>query len=181
MARPIKVTVSMSQKYLSQWERNIKIAMCGIQMANVCSWRIILRNQIMFFIGLYRCCFENIVCRVDVLKSLIGFIYQAVDVFSFHLTLYIYDNFGTRSRYLGHGLVIASHSIVSDAVTYTCPIYLLLAHRSSYMLPGVSDGKPEIYIYRYVWFPNIKASKVTLTTICSDIHIQLSRTNQALL
>ena len=37
-----------------------------------------------------------------------------------------------RSRYLRHGLVIASHSILWDVITYPCLRYLLLVPKSSY-------------------------------------------------
>ena len=44
----------------------------------------------------------------------------------------IYEDFGTRSRYLGQGKVIASHRIQWDAITYACLRFPLLAPKSSY-------------------------------------------------
>ena len=38
---------------------------------------------------------------------------------------------GCWSKYLGHGWVITSHSILWDVITYPCPRYLLLALKSS--------------------------------------------------
>ena len=43
-------------------------------------------------------------------------------------------NFDARSRYLGLGQVIISHSLLWDAITYACPRYILLESKSSYVL-----------------------------------------------
>ena len=48
---------------------------------------------------------------------------------------HIYEDFGTRSRYIGHGWVIASHCVLWDAITYPWPRYLLLVPMFSYMRP----------------------------------------------
>ena len=44
-----------------------------------------------------------------------------------------YVDFVARSRYLKQGYVIASHSILWDAITYPCLRYLLLATKSLYI------------------------------------------------
>ena len=49
-----------------------------------------------------------------------------------HIYIYIYMDFGARSRYLRQRWVIASHSILWDAIIYPCLRYLLLAPKSSY-------------------------------------------------
>ena len=41
------------------------------------------------------------------------------------------EDFGARSRYLGHASVITSLYVLWDVITYTCPRYLLLAPRFS--------------------------------------------------
>ena len=49
-------------------------------------------------------------------------------------------NFGARSWYLRHGLLIACHRILRilwDAISYPCLNYLLLAPKSSYQEPIV--------------------------------------------
>ena len=45
----------------------------------------------------------------------------------------IYKDFGGRSRYLSCGWVIASHSVLWDANTHPCLIYLLLVPKFSYV------------------------------------------------
>ena len=42
------------------------------------------------------------------------------------------ETFFARSRYLGYGWVITSHSLLWDVITYTCPRQLLMAPKSSY-------------------------------------------------
>ena len=43
----------------------------------------------------------------------------------------VYDNFGARSRHLGHTLVNTSHSTPWEVITYPCLIYLLLKPKST--------------------------------------------------
>ena len=46
-------------------------------------------------------------------------------------TVPTYEDFGARSRYLRHALVITSHSKLWDVITYACLRYLLLVPKCS--------------------------------------------------
>ena len=49
------------------------------------------------------------------------------------MQLVIYEDFGSRSRYLRQWLITASHSILWDAITYPYLRYLFLVPKSSYL------------------------------------------------
>ena len=47
------------------------------------------------------------------------------------MSLYMNEDFGGRSGYVSQGQVTASHSILWDAITYSCLRYLLLKPKST--------------------------------------------------
>ena len=63
-----------------------------------------------------------------------------------HPWYWIYVDFVARSRYLKQGYVIASHSILRDAITYSCLRYLLLATKSSNRMKGPCHQQGSILL-----------------------------------
>ena len=74
-------------------------------------------------------------------------------MWAFHPTLSgrMHENFGAKSRYLGHVQVIASHRILWDAITYTCPRYLHLGPKSQYLMQAIYTMLHYKTIYSIWW------------------------------
>ena len=56
-----------------------------------------------------------------------------LNLLNFWKITWIYKDFSARSRHLRQGYLIAPHSILRDAIAYTCLRYLLMAPKSSYI------------------------------------------------
>ena len=72
--------------------------------------------------------------RNYILQYSVGCCYISMPYISASATKFlIYEDFGARSRYLGHGYIITSISMLRDVNTQPCPRYLLLAPKSSFL------------------------------------------------
>ena len=84
-----------------------------------------------------------------------------------------WEDFDTGSRYLGLGLVITSHRILWDVITYPCPRYLLLMPKSSYTAAKIH------WVFHAGWFPmcvwcNFSQHKPYCSTVWNMIKIEIS-------
>ena len=86
-------------------------------------------------------------------------------------------DFYTRSRYLRQGYVIASHSILWDAITYPCLSYLLLATKSTNHPQFCGYGTFCIpYIDRWWWLSYVNLISIIIISWYCNIaykHITL--------
>ena len=85
---------------------------------------------------------------------------------SFKCRPHIYEDFVARSRCLKQGWIIASHSILWDAITCPCLRYLLLATTSKYEGSDIPDNKdPRIDVD---WI-SIRSESIGMIVVRADV------------